>query len=163
MSLSIVLVLAEDCFLLCLAVCCLCTWVAQVSVSRSSCDVLLMTVAGMKLLRASFCNPSYQFLTLIFTIIFFEFDCSSASETFLLNFFLMSIVFNKVSAMGWMDISAMKHSSLTMPTHLCWFSIHFEIFSKIGNIRKKYNDTEIIQFKSVTFFNLTSKKICLLF
>uniref|UniRef100_A0A8C2L4V0 Pecanex-like protein n=1 Tax=Cyprinus carpio TaxID=7962 RepID=A0A8C2L4V0_CYPCA len=60
------------------------------------CDVLLMTVAGMKLLRASFCNPSYQFLTLIFTIIFFEFDCSSASETFLLNFFLMSIVFNKL-------------------------------------------------------------------
>ncbi|XP_051503536.1 pecanex-like protein 2 isoform X4 [Myxocyprinus asiaticus] len=60
------------------------------------CDVLLMTVAGMKLLRASFCNPSYQFLTLIFTIIFFEFDCSSASETFLLNFFLMSIIFNKL-------------------------------------------------------------------
>uniref|UniRef100_A0A673FNS2 Pecanex-like protein n=1 Tax=Sinocyclocheilus rhinocerous TaxID=307959 RepID=A0A673FNS2_9TELE len=55
------------------------------------CDVLLMTVAGMKLLRASFCNPSYQFLTLIFTIIFFEFDCSSASETFLLNFFLISL------------------------------------------------------------------------
>uniref|UniRef100_A0A671QEJ1 Pecanex-like protein n=1 Tax=Sinocyclocheilus anshuiensis TaxID=1608454 RepID=A0A671QEJ1_9TELE len=60
------------------------------------CDVLLMTVAGMKLLRASFCDPSFQFLTLIFTIIFFEFDCSSASETFLLNFFLMSIVFNKL-------------------------------------------------------------------
>ncbi|KAG1927150.1 pecanex-like protein [Pimephales promelas] len=60
------------------------------------CDVLLMTVAGMKLLRASFCNPSYQFLTLIFTIIFFEFDCSRASETFLLNFFLMSIIFNKL-------------------------------------------------------------------
>uniref|UniRef100_A0A671LCG3 Pecanex-like protein n=1 Tax=Sinocyclocheilus anshuiensis TaxID=1608454 RepID=A0A671LCG3_9TELE len=53
-------------------------------------------IAGMKLLRASFCNPSYQFFTLIFTIIFFEFDCSSASETFLLNFFLMSIVFNKL-------------------------------------------------------------------
>uniref|UniRef100_A0A671L696 Pecanex-like protein n=1 Tax=Sinocyclocheilus anshuiensis TaxID=1608454 RepID=A0A671L696_9TELE len=70
--------------------------VLSVSVSRSSCDVLLMTVAGMKLLRASFCNPSYQFFTLIFTIIFFEFDCSSASETFLLNFFLMSIVFNKL-------------------------------------------------------------------
>uniref|UniRef100_A0A8B9LQF9 Pecanex-like protein n=1 Tax=Astyanax mexicanus TaxID=7994 RepID=A0A8B9LQF9_ASTMX len=60
------------------------------------CDVLLMTVAGMKLLRTSFCNPSYQFLTLIFTIIFFEFDYSSASETFLLNFFLMSIVFHKL-------------------------------------------------------------------
>ncbi|KAL7878068.1 hypothetical protein SRHO_G00047110 [Serrasalmus rhombeus] len=60
------------------------------------CDVLLMTVAGMKLLRTSFCNPSYQFVTLIFTIVFFEFDYSSASETFLLNFFLMSIVFHKL-------------------------------------------------------------------
>ncbi|XP_060780983.1 pecanex-like protein 1 [Neoarius graeffei] len=60
------------------------------------CDVLLMTVAGMKLLRSSFCNPSYQFLTLIFTIVFFEFDYSRASETFLLNFFLMSIVFHKI-------------------------------------------------------------------
>uniref|UniRef100_A0AAR2LLV9 Pecanex-like protein n=1 Tax=Pygocentrus nattereri TaxID=42514 RepID=A0AAR2LLV9_PYGNA len=63
---------------------------------RKSCDVLLMTVAGMKLLRTSFCNPSYQFVTLIFTIVFFEFDYSSASETFLLNFFLMSIVFHKL-------------------------------------------------------------------
>uniref|UniRef100_A0A8K9XL12 Pecanex-like protein n=1 Tax=Oncorhynchus mykiss TaxID=8022 RepID=A0A8K9XL12_ONCMY len=61
------------------------------------CDVLLMTVAGMKLLRASFCNPSFQFVTLIFTIVFFEFDCSRASETFLLDFFIMSIVFHKLS------------------------------------------------------------------
>ncbi|CAB1313252.1 unnamed protein product [Coregonus sp. 'balchen'] len=61
------------------------------------CDVLLMTVAGMKLLRASFCSPSFQFVTLIFTVIFFEFDCSRASETFLLDFFIMSIVFHKLS------------------------------------------------------------------
>ncbi|XP_035255977.1 pecanex-like protein 2 isoform X3 [Anguilla anguilla] len=60
------------------------------------CDVLLMTVAGMKLLRSSFCNPSFQFVTLIFTVVFFEFDCSKASETFLLDFFLMSIVFHKL-------------------------------------------------------------------
>uniref|UniRef100_A0A8C8IGT5 Pecanex-like protein n=1 Tax=Oncorhynchus tshawytscha TaxID=74940 RepID=A0A8C8IGT5_ONCTS len=64
---------------------------------RKNCDVLLMTVAGMKLLRASFCNPSFQFVTLIFTIVFFEFDCSRASETFLLDFFIMSIVFHKLS------------------------------------------------------------------
>uniref|UniRef100_A0A8C7SVS1 Pecanex-like protein n=1 Tax=Oncorhynchus mykiss TaxID=8022 RepID=A0A8C7SVS1_ONCMY len=63
------------------------------------CDVLLMTVAGMKLLRASFCNPSFQFVTLIFTIVFFEFDCSRASETFLLDFFIMSIVFHKVKTL----------------------------------------------------------------
>ncbi|KAK1170562.1 pecanex-like protein 2 isoform X1 [Acipenser oxyrinchus oxyrinchus] len=60
------------------------------------CDVLLMTVAGMKLLRSSFCNPSYQFVTLIFTIVFFEFDYSKISETFLLDFFIMSIVFHKL-------------------------------------------------------------------
>uniref|UniRef100_A0A8C9RXW9 Pecanex-like protein n=1 Tax=Scleropages formosus TaxID=113540 RepID=A0A8C9RXW9_SCLFO len=60
------------------------------------CDVFLMTVAGMKLLRSAFCNPSFQFVTLAFTIIFFEFDCSRASETFLLDFFLMSIVFHKL-------------------------------------------------------------------
>uniref|UniRef100_A0A8C9WBE6 Pecanex-like protein n=1 Tax=Scleropages formosus TaxID=113540 RepID=A0A8C9WBE6_SCLFO len=70
--------------------------VLSVSVFRSSCDVFLMTVAGMKLLRSAFCNPSFQFVTLAFTIIFFEFDCSRASETFLLDFFLMSIVFHKL-------------------------------------------------------------------
>ncbi|MBN3309285.1 PCX2 protein, partial [Amia calva] len=62
------------------------------------CDVLLMTVAGMKLLRSSFCHPSFQFVTLVFTIVFFEFDYSSASESFLLDFFLMSIVFHKANS-----------------------------------------------------------------
>ncbi|XP_062320057.1 pecanex-like protein 2 isoform X1 [Osmerus eperlanus] len=59
------------------------------------CDVLLMTVAGMKLLRSSFCNPSFQFVTLLFTILFFTFDCEK-SESFLLDFFIMSIVFHKL-------------------------------------------------------------------
>ncbi|XP_072136460.1 LOW QUALITY PROTEIN: pecanex-like protein 2 [Mobula birostris] len=60
------------------------------------CDVLMMTVAGMKLLRSSFCNPTYQYVTLSFTVLFFQFDCRSASETFLLDFFLMSIIFSKL-------------------------------------------------------------------
>nr|XP_015218005.1 PREDICTED: pecanex-like protein 2 isoform X2 [Lepisosteus oculatus] len=60
------------------------------------CDVLLMTVAGMKLLRSSFCHPSFQCVTLIFTLLFFKYDYSWASETFLLDFFLMSIVFHKL-------------------------------------------------------------------
>ncbi|KAG7246659.1 hypothetical protein CRUP_015021, partial [Coryphaenoides rupestris] len=58
-------------------------------------DVLLTTVAGLKLLRTCFCDPSFQFLTLLFTLIFFHFDCPRASESFLLDFFLMSIVFHK--------------------------------------------------------------------
>nr|XP_020456894.1 pecanex-like protein 2 isoform X2 [Monopterus albus] len=60
------------------------------------CDVLLTTVAGLKLLRSSFCDPSLQFLTLLFTLIFFHFDCPHASESFLLDFFVMSIVFHKM-------------------------------------------------------------------
>lgn len=61
-----------------------------------SCDVLLTTVAGLKLLRSSFCDPSFQFITLLFTLVFFHFDCPHASESFLLDFFVMSIVFHKV-------------------------------------------------------------------
>nr|XP_057914111.1 pecanex-like protein 1 isoform X2 [Doryrhamphus excisus] len=60
------------------------------------CDVLLTTVAGMKLLRSSFCDPSFQFLTLLFTLFFFHFDCPRASESFLLDFFVMSILFHKM-------------------------------------------------------------------
>ncbi|XP_061913965.1 pecanex-like protein 1 [Entelurus aequoreus] len=59
-------------------------------------DVLLTTVAGMKLLRSSFCDSSFQFLTLLFTLLFFHFDCPHASESFLLDFFIMSIVFHKM-------------------------------------------------------------------
>ncbi|XP_067372169.1 pecanex-like protein 2 isoform X2 [Channa argus] len=59
-------------------------------------DVLLTTVAGLKLLRSSFCDPSFQFLTLLFTLVFFHFDCPHASESFLLDFFIMSIVFHKM-------------------------------------------------------------------
>ncbi|XP_034093997.1 LOW QUALITY PROTEIN: pecanex-like protein 2 [Gymnodraco acuticeps] len=60
------------------------------------CDVLLTTVAGLKLLRSSFCDPSFQFLTLLFTLVFFHFDCPHASESFLLDFFVMSIIFHKM-------------------------------------------------------------------
>ncbi|XP_040033863.2 pecanex-like protein 2 [Gasterosteus aculeatus] len=60
------------------------------------CDALLTTVAGLKLLRSSFCDPSFQFLTLLFTLVFFHFDCPRASESFLLDFFIMSIVFHKM-------------------------------------------------------------------
>uniref|UniRef100_A0A803Y8T7 Pecanex-like protein n=1 Tax=Meleagris gallopavo TaxID=9103 RepID=A0A803Y8T7_MELGA len=60
------------------------------------CDIILITVAGMKLLRSSFCNPINQFVTLSFTVIFFHFDYRDISENFLLDFFMMSIVFHKL-------------------------------------------------------------------
>uniref|UniRef100_A0A8C4SYM9 Pecanex-like protein n=1 Tax=Erpetoichthys calabaricus TaxID=27687 RepID=A0A8C4SYM9_ERPCA len=54
----------------------------------------VMTVAGLKLLRSSFCNPTFQFVTLLFTIVFFEFDYRKTSETFLIDFFVMSILWD---------------------------------------------------------------------
>ncbi|KAM7050049.1 pecanex-like protein 2 [Molossus nigricans] len=59
-------------------------------------DVFLVTVAGMKLLRASFCSPAPQFVHLGFAVIFFHFDCRGLSESLLLDFFVVSIVFSKL-------------------------------------------------------------------
>ncbi|GCB83979.1 hypothetical protein scyTo_0024834, partial [Scyliorhinus torazame] len=61
------------------------------------CDPLFMTVAGLKLLRSSFCCPCHQYVTLSFTILFFRFDYSHFSETFLLDYYFMSIICSKAS------------------------------------------------------------------
>uniref|UniRef100_A0A8B9KF97 Pecanex-like protein n=1 Tax=Astyanax mexicanus TaxID=7994 RepID=A0A8B9KF97_ASTMX len=58
--------------------------------------LLLITVAGLKLLRSSFSSPTYQYVTVLFTILFFTFDCRQLSETLLLDLFVMSIVFSKL-------------------------------------------------------------------
>lgn len=47
-------------------------------------------------LRNSYSDPASQYLILIFTILFFRWDCKIASETFLLDYFLVSIVYRKV-------------------------------------------------------------------
>uniref|UniRef100_A0A8C8R6V8 Pecanex-like protein n=1 Tax=Pelusios castaneus TaxID=367368 RepID=A0A8C8R6V8_9SAUR len=57
---------------------------------------LMITIAGLKLLRSSFSNPSCQYVTVIFTVLFFTFDYKSFSETMLLDLFFMSILFSKL-------------------------------------------------------------------
>uniref|UniRef100_A0A3P8VJ59 Pecanex-like protein n=1 Tax=Cynoglossus semilaevis TaxID=244447 RepID=A0A3P8VJ59_CYNSE len=57
---------------------------------------LFISVAGMKLLRSSFCAPSQQYVTLCFTTLFFHFDYPHFSETFLIDYYFMSILFNKM-------------------------------------------------------------------
>ncbi|GAA6108832.1 pecanex-like protein 3 isoform X2 [Tachysurus ichikawai] len=57
---------------------------------------LFISMAGMKLLRSSFCTPSQQFVTLCFTVLFFQFDYPRFSETFLLDYYFMSILFSKL-------------------------------------------------------------------
>ncbi|KAJ8276365.1 hypothetical protein COCON_G00081170 [Conger conger] len=57
---------------------------------------LFISLAGMKLLRSSFCTPSQQYVTLCFTALFFHFDYPRFSETFLLDYYFMSILFSKL-------------------------------------------------------------------
>uniref|UniRef100_A0AAZ3PKR2 Pecanex-like protein n=1 Tax=Oncorhynchus tshawytscha TaxID=74940 RepID=A0AAZ3PKR2_ONCTS len=57
---------------------------------------LMITVAGLKLLRSSYSSPTYQYITVLFTVLFFTFDYRNLSETLLLDLFLMSIVFSKL-------------------------------------------------------------------
>lgn len=59
-------------------------------------SALMITVAGLKLLRSSYSSPTYQYVTILFTVLFFTFDYRHLSETLLLDLFLMSIVFSKV-------------------------------------------------------------------
>ncbi|XP_037543932.1 pecanex-like protein 3 [Nematolebias whitei] len=57
---------------------------------------LFISVAGMKLLRSSFCTPSQQYVMLCFTTLFFHFDYPHFSETFLIDYYFMSILFSKM-------------------------------------------------------------------
>lgn len=68
-----------------------------ISLLSNSWDIFLMIMAGMKLLRTSFCNPVHQFVNLSFTVIFFHCDYKDISESFLLDFFMVSIFFSKAS------------------------------------------------------------------
>lgn len=74
--------------------------ITLLSFLSNSWDIFLVTLAGMKLLRTSFCNPAHQYIHLSFTVIFFRFDCKDVSESFLLDFFLMSILFSKASLLS---------------------------------------------------------------
>ncbi|KAI4814517.1 hypothetical protein KUCAC02_003709 [Chaenocephalus aceratus] len=57
---------------------------------------LFISVAGMKLMRSSFCAPSQQYVTLCFTTLFFRFDYPHFSETFLIDYYFMSILFSSL-------------------------------------------------------------------
>ncbi|XP_060548343.1 pecanex-like protein 2 [Pantherophis guttatus] len=93
----------------------------------SHCDIFLITIAGMKLLRCSFCNPIHQFVTLSFTFIFFKFDCKGFSDNFLFNFFIMSIVFNKL----WDLLQKLQFiMTYIAPWQIAWGS-SFHVFAQL--------------------------------
>ncbi|ETE65321.1 Pecanex-like protein 2, partial [Ophiophagus hannah] len=89
----------------------------------SYCDIFLITIAGMKLLRSSFCNPIHQFVTLSFTFIFFKFDCKGFSDNFLFNFFIMSILWDLLQKLQFI-------MTYIAPWQIAWGS-SFHVFAQL--------------------------------
>ncbi|ESO87723.1 hypothetical protein LOTGIDRAFT_127487 [Lottia gigantea] len=56
---------------------------------------LIIVICGLKLLRFAFSDTPRQYMILTFTIFFFKYDHRTTSETFLIDYFFMSIFFNK--------------------------------------------------------------------
>jgi len=57
----------------------------------------VICIMGLKLLRSAFSDPSRQHIVLLWTVLFFHFDYSHSSETFVVDYFFMSIFISKVS------------------------------------------------------------------
>jgi len=91
---------------------------------------LVVVTCGLKCLRGSFSDASTQYLVLVFAVLFFQMDYSGATETFLIDYFFMGIVFSKtyefllkVCKMSlmlseYMSMSISRVRDLTAPMHL---------------------------------------------
>lgn len=58
---------------------------------------LIILMCSIKLLRFAFSQTSKQYLIMTFTVFFFKYDYRHATETFLIDYFFISIIFVKVS------------------------------------------------------------------
>ncbi|KAM8952946.1 pecanex-like protein 2 [Pelodytes ibericus] len=104
-------------------------------------DALLISVAGMKLMRSSFCNPLHHFVILGFTVTFFQFDCGAISESFLIEFFIMSIIFTKL----WELYHKLNYVlTYIAPWQIAWGS-SFHVFAQIFAIPH----TSILVFQTI--------------
>uniref|UniRef100_A0A8C5MI97 Pecanex-like protein n=1 Tax=Leptobrachium leishanense TaxID=445787 RepID=A0A8C5MI97_9ANUR len=94
------------------------------------CDAFLISVAGMKLMRSSFCNPLHQFVSLGFTVLFFQFDCSNISESFLIDLYIISILCTKF----WELYDKLQYVlAYIAPWQIAWGS-SFHVFAQIFSI-----------------------------
>uniref|UniRef100_A0A6A7FS33 Pecanex-like protein n=4 Tax=Hirondellea gigas TaxID=1518452 RepID=A0A6A7FS33_9CRUS len=57
---------------------------------------LLIVICGLKCMRSAYSYPPSQFLILAFTKLFFNYDIRGFSETFLIDYFFMSIIYKKM-------------------------------------------------------------------
>jgi hypothetical protein len=56
----------------------------------------ISSLAGMKILRSSYCNASQMYLPLAGALIFFNFDSIKMSETILIDFYIFAVFYPKI-------------------------------------------------------------------
>ncbi|XP_014279000.1 pecanex-like protein 1 isoform X1 [Halyomorpha halys] len=56
---------------------------------------LIISITSLKLLRSSFSQPDDQYLILTFAVLFFQVDYPTIGHTFLIDYFITAIVYNK--------------------------------------------------------------------
>lgn len=57
---------------------------------------LIISIVGIKLFRQCYSYTSCQYKILLFTVLFFEFDYHGYSETFPIDYYIMSIIVGKI-------------------------------------------------------------------
>jgi len=62
---------------------------------------LIILVCSLKMLRFAFSDTPRQYLIITFTYFFFKYDFRWSSESFLIDYFFVSIMFCKVSVLLW--------------------------------------------------------------
>lgn len=55
----------------------------------------IVVVCGLKGVRSSYADPASQYLVVVFSVLLFKWDYKTASETFIVNYFVVAIVFKK--------------------------------------------------------------------
>ncbi|XP_023297123.2 protein pecanex [Lucilia cuprina] len=56
---------------------------------------LIVAVCALKFIRNAYSDPTNQYLIVMFTVLFFRIDFAMASETFLIDYFFVSLAFRK--------------------------------------------------------------------
>lgn len=81
---------------------------------------LVVVVCSFKCLRSAFCDSARHYLVLIFMTLFFNYDFHGFKEPFLINFFIFTIFFSKVSILFLYIFFCLKKKSFIINVNLFW-------------------------------------------
>lgn len=56
---------------------------------------LIICICSLKVIRVAYSDSSHQYLILSFTLLFFRYDFSTLSESFLIDYYIVSIFYSK--------------------------------------------------------------------